>query len=454
MKSFLPRKTWTFCALVLGTLLTSGTWTLASAQALDPASVTQTIKPGDSFDVSKHVTTPLIPPKPDICFLADTTGSMGTAIGNVKTNATAIMNVIRATQADSQFCAAEYKDVGDAFAYRLNQDVTATIADVQTGTNAWSAAGGGDEPEAQLNGLSVLANTASWRAGSTRIIVWFGDAPGHDPSNGATQASTIAALQAAGIKVIALSVGADRLDLTGQATAIASATAGVFFHGINQGAVTGAILAGLSALPTTVSMASNCVATTGGAISTSFVPASQVVTSGETADFTETITVSLGAVQGATYVCTDYAILNGSPMTDAAGSLIVETKTITIADITGPSARCVEGVNPSGKNIPTAGKNPKSGQNPDGYYQLLATDNVGVATILVCDGGSPFCSAPFAANDYVKITQAQGATPSDDRPGPGVITSHLKLNGDAILVVTDTSGNTTRAACLVPPPPK
>jgi len=451
-----PKTTRKFVNIVMvaaGLVLTAGTWTLAVAQALDPMSVSATIKPGDSFDVSKHVTTPLIPPKPDICFLADTTGSMGTAIGNVKANATAIMNVIRASQADSQFCAAEYKDVGDAFAYQLNQDVTATIADVQTGTNAWSATGGGDEPEAQLNALSVLANTASWRPGSTRVIVWFGDAPGHDPSNGATQASTIAALQAAGIKVIALSVGFDRLDLTGQATAIAAATAGVFFHGINQGAVTAAILAGLSALPTTVSMASNCVATTGGAMSTSFVPASQVVTSGETAVFTETITVSLGAVQGATYVCTDYAILNGSPMTDAGGNVVLETKTITIQDITAPSARCVQGVNPAG-NIPAAGNNPKSGQNPDGFYQLLAADNVGVASVQVCDGGSSFCSALFLPNDYVKITQAQGTTPADERPGPGVLVSHLKLNGDAVLTVTDTSGNVTTAACLVPAPPK
>jgi hypothetical protein len=436
-----------------GLVLTAGTWTLAVAQALDPMSVSATIKPGDSFDVSKHVTTPLIPPKPDICFLADTTGSMGTAIANVKANATAIMDTIRASQADSQFCAAEYKDVGDVFTYRLNQDVTPTIADAQTGAGAWSASGGGDEAEAQLNALSVLASTASWRPGSTRIIVWFGDAPGHDPSNGATLASTIAALQAADVKVIALSVGFDRLDLFGQATAITAATAGVFAHGINQGAVTAAILAGLNALPTTVSMASNCVATTGGAISTSFVPASQVVTSGETATFTETITVSLGAVQGSTYVCTDHAILNGSPMTDAAGNLIVETKTITVEDITAPSARCVQGVNPAG-NIPAAGNNPKSGQNPDGFYQLLASDNVGIASVVVCDGGSSFCSNLFQPNDYVKITQAQGATPGDERPGPGVLVSHLKLKGDAVLTVTDTSGHVTTAACLVPAPPK
>ena len=151
---------------------------------------------------------------------------------------------------------------------------------------------------------------------------------------------------------------------------------------------------------------------------------------------------------------TDRALLNGSPMTDAEGHVVLETKRITVQDATAPSARCVQGVNPAGNTIPPAGNNPKSGQNPDGFYQLLGSDNVGVASIVVCDSGSSFCSGPFAANDYIKITQAQGTTPSDDRPGPGVLVSHLKLSGDAILTVTDTSGNTTTVTCLVPPPPK
>ncbi len=141
-------------------------------------------------------------------------------------------------------------------------------------------------------------------------------------------------------------------------------------------------------------------------------------------------------------------------MTDASGNVILETKTITVRDITDPSAQCVAGTNPSGKQTPNAGNNPNSGQNPDGFFQLVASDNVGITSILVCDSGSGFCSSPFANNDTVKITQAQGVTPSDNRPGPGVITSHLKFNGDAFVLVTDTSGNTAQAACLVPRPPK
>ena len=456
MYAIASRNIRTYYVLVVGVLLMTGSWTLVQAQSLSPASVTGTVRPGDALDVAKAVHTPPIPPRPDICFLADTTGSMGDAVANVAANATTIMNMVRAVQPDSQFCAAQYRDSGDSPEFQVDQTVTASILAVQTAVNTWAPGGGGDTPEGQLHALTRLSTEAGFRAGSTRIIVWFGDASGHDPSiGGETLASTIGALLGEEVKVIAIPItsGGDGLDSTGQATAISTATGGGVFPA-DPNAVTAAIIAGLTNLPVTVSMVSDCAATTGGAITTTFVPASITLTSGGTANFTETIHVSLTAVQGQTYICTDRALLNGSPMTDADGHVVLETKRITVQDVTAPSARCVQGVNPAGNTIPPAGNNPKSGQNPDGFYQLLASDNVGVASIVVCDSGSSFCSDPFAPNDYAKITQAQGATPSDDRPGPGVLVSHLHLKGDALLTVTDTSGLTTTVQCLVPPPPK
>ena len=149
--------------------------------------------------ITKTVETPPIPPKPDIFFLADTTGSMAGAIANVRNNAASIMSQVLAAQPDAQFGVGEYKDVGSAFPYRLNPAITASTADAQTGINQWVASGGGDEPEAQLFALQELSSNPAtgFRSGSSRIVVWFGDAPGHDPSNGATEASATAALQAA-----------------------------------------------------------------------------------------------------------------------------------------------------------------------------------------------------------------------------------------------------------------
>ena len=48
---------------------------------------------------------------------------------------------------------------------------------------AWSVSGGSDIPEGQLFALQQIATDPAigWRPGSKRILVWFGDAPGHDP---------------------------------------------------------------------------------------------------------------------------------------------------------------------------------------------------------------------------------------------------------------------------------
>lgn len=434
--------------VALVTVLMGGISTSLYAQALSPASVEVSLRPGESIDIAKTVVTPIFPPRPDICFLADTTGSMGGAILNVRTNATTIMNMVLVAQPDSQFCAAQYRDAGDTPEFQVDQTITANTAAVQAGINSWAAGGGGDTPEGQLHALTRLSTEALFRSGSTRIVVWFGDASGHDPSiGGESLASTIAALQAEGVRVIAVPVtGGDGLDATGQATAITGATGGVLITTVDPGQVTTAILTGLTNLPVDVSMTSNCTAATSGAVTTSFAPPGQTITSGGSALFTETILASAGAVQGQTYLCEDRALLNGSPMTDAGGAVILETKTVHILDVTAPTAACVEGPNPGG-NVPKS-------KNPDGFYQLLASDNVGVELIQVCDNGSSFCSDPFSAGDVVKITQTPGGTPRDERPGPGGITSHVFLKGDAILSVTDTSGLETRVSCLVPPPPK
>ena len=124
------------------------------------------------------------------------------------------MNDVVAAQPTAQFGAGEYRDVGDAFVYRLNQAITASIPAAQAGINAWAAGGGGDTPECQLFALQTLATSPAtgFRIGSSRIVVWFGDQPGHDPCNGATEATATAALIAAGIRVIAISTGANQLE--------------------------------------------------------------------------------------------------------------------------------------------------------------------------------------------------------------------------------------------------
>ena len=178
----------------------------------------------------------------DVFFLADTTGSMGATLEAVKAGTAGIIAGL-SELGDVAYGVGEYKDYDlyypDPFVFRLNQDITKDAALVQAGINAWEALGGYDTPEGQIYALYQVANTVGWRPGSTRIIVWFGDAPGHDPAGpppGVTETEATAALVAQTIKVMALDVSSDplsNLDSYGQATKIATATNGKYYSGID-----------------------------------------------------------------------------------------------------------------------------------------------------------------------------------------------------------------------------
>jgi hypothetical protein len=199
----------------------------ALADSISPTNFSDTIGVGESTTVNKTVTISAGSPtsaQADIFFLSDTTGSMGGVIGNVKTNASTILSN-SAGFGNIQWGVGQYKDFGDVLVTQVQQTITNSQPGVQAAINTWVASGGGDTPEADLPALVNAANNGGWRAGSQKFIVWFGDAPGHEGGAYGTTASTIAALTAQNIKVIAVNSG--NLDGTGQATAITSATGGV-----------------------------------------------------------------------------------------------------------------------------------------------------------------------------------------------------------------------------------
>ena len=207
----------------------------ALADSVVPSNYATSLNGGKSVTITKKVTINAgapTTPKVDVFFLADTTGSMPGTLANIQAGAAAIM-FGTAGLGDVAYGVGEYKDEGDIFTYRLNQGITTNITDVQTGINAWVASGGGDYPEAQLYALYQVASTAvtGWRPGFTRIVIWFGDAPGHDPSVGITEAQATTALIAQTIKVMALDVGS--LNEYRQAERIANATNGKHYFGIN-----------------------------------------------------------------------------------------------------------------------------------------------------------------------------------------------------------------------------
>jgi hypothetical protein len=207
------------------------------ADSISPDSYTATIGVGETTTIHKTVTITeeVTSAKVDVFFLTDTTGSMYGLIDSVKTAASGILSAASGF-GDVAFGVGEYRDFGDYYgAYRLNTDITTDTTAVQAGINLYTAGGGGDWEEANLYALNEVATTTSWRDDSTRILVWFGDAPGHDPSGGITEAMATASLVAENITVEAMNTGS--LDYYGQASRIAAATGGTYYASIDTGAI-------------------------------------------------------------------------------------------------------------------------------------------------------------------------------------------------------------------------
>ncbi|KZB79146.1 Calx-beta domain-containing protein [Amycolatopsis regifaucium] len=313
-------------------MLVSTAVAAAAPPGVDPATVDLTLAAGQSTTVLKNVTTSTVPPNPDLVLLADTTGSMGGPIGNVRSNANAITGDVLAAQPTAQFGVAEYKDFTDSVPFKVNQGITGDTTAVQAGINQWVASGGGDTPEANLNALYQLATGAvSFRPDGTRIVAWFGDAPSHDPSGGHTLAQTIAALQAAKIRVVAVNVGA--LDATGQASAITSATGGVLLNNVPAGQVSQAILDGIRAIEVTVTPK---VTSCDPQLTVTNDPGSVKVASGGVAQFTETITASAGAAPGTYHCVVDYQV-------DGVSLGYLETTTVRVLGLSVDDVTVGEG---------------------------------------------------------------------------------------------------------------
>jgi hypothetical protein len=248
----------------------------AGAITISPSENHLLLNQGDTYDETVVVTIPPDAgvPKADVYFLADTTGSMTEILSAVQAGANNILSALNAIGLDLMFGAGNYKDFPrDPFAFHHQVNPTNVAANVTSAINAWTASGGGDTAEGQLFALDGLAEPPGgpigWRSGVKRIIVWFGDAPAHDPVCAAisglvaniTEASVTAKLVAEKIAVLAISVSNPGLDAdprplssdyqatcgasggaAGQATRIANATGGQFAAGINPTTIVSTII--------------------------------------------------------------------------------------------------------------------------------------------------------------------------------------------------------------------
>ncbi len=198
----------------------------------------------------------------DVLFLIDSTGSMG-SLENFKT---ILQEILTAVNADSpcsgtvMYGVADYRNYDDggnyqAYGVNLVEPFTFSVMDAMSAIDALSAGGGGDTPESQLK--AMVAITENWvttagdlgfngRAEAQKIIIWSGDAHGHDaddPPAGyyPTLDATIGALTAQGIMVFALNSSGQYSGLDEiyhgryQASEITAATGGMLFNNVGSG---------------------------------------------------------------------------------------------------------------------------------------------------------------------------------------------------------------------------
>lgn len=370
----------------------------AAAPGVDPGTVDRSADPGTSIPVNKVVSTPPIPPNPDVVLVVDTTGSMGGAIANVRTNLQQVIADVRAAQPSAEFAVASYRDETDgAELFRVRQDVTGDATALQAAVDGLLAGGGGDAPEAWINALFQVSEGAiSYRSGSSRIVVLVGDAPSHDPSAGHSLADAIAAMQADSARAIAVDVagGAGGLNATGQAQSLVNATSGQLV-GSAPDTVTAAILNGLRDLDVTVTPT---VTSCDPGLSVSFDAPSRTQQSGSDVGFVENINVASGATQGATLNCTVEFLLNGL----SGGPAFVEQIHVHVNDVTPPTVvvddQTVEATSPAGAVI---------------NYPATATDNVDGSLTPTCVP-PPGTTFPLGATTVTcTATDAAGNTGSD-----------------------------------------
>ena len=256
---------------------------------------------------------------------------MGPAITDVKSNIAHLIATIQATEPDAQFAAAAYCDSGEATpAFSTISGLSPDASAVIDAVIAMPLCYGGDLPEAQLDALSRVGDQGkaiNFRPNSNRIIAWFGDAPGH--LRGASLEGAISSLEAAKARVVAVSVGKNQLNATGQASRITSATGGTLLSGVASNDVAASLLQGLTSLPVAVTAKADCDR----GLSVEVTARKETVESGKAATFDETLKVSAKAQPGSTLTCRVTFRIDDRPL----GDEYVQEIRITVSSSSTPS---------------------------------------------------------------------------------------------------------------------
>lgn len=117
----------------------------------------------------------------DLAFVVDTTGSMGSLIAAAQNQMISMLEELtRAANINLWLGVVEYRDhpPQDNMLYKV-YPLTEDLQKAQKAIRGLQATGGGDEPEAVLDGIVAACNELLWWKHSRRLIVLVGDAPPH-----------------------------------------------------------------------------------------------------------------------------------------------------------------------------------------------------------------------------------------------------------------------------------
>jgi hypothetical protein len=173
---------------------------MAASASISPDTFEAELSPCESITVNKTVEIPELPPRGDVIFAFDLTGSMGGIINTAKSNATDIMDCVDALGVDVNYGVMSYMDYphsydscgyspsspyggGSDYAYSLDQSVTSNRTAVNDSITALSLGWGGDGPQDYTRIFYESyadADNISYRSGAKKILVNFGDNVPHD----------------------------------------------------------------------------------------------------------------------------------------------------------------------------------------------------------------------------------------------------------------------------------
>ncbi len=156
----------------------------------------------------------------EVCFILDTTGSMGDEITYLQKDFSAIADEVAA--AGMTFSVNFYRDEGDDYVTRCNP-FTDDVKALQTALNQEYADGGGDEPEAVAEILDEVLANGDWHENTNKIAFLIFDAPPHDAASQAEMIqNAVAAAAEQGIHVVPVvaSNAARETELFGRALSI------------------------------------------------------------------------------------------------------------------------------------------------------------------------------------------------------------------------------------------